>query len=1016
MSDPNRRRPRGNPNMRKGAPSVNPSGRARADAADVETRARIDEITARLDSWQNLLTGAGVSGLDKRTAQAFRYCPITPHQGRELWLGDDIAARIVEEIPGEAVRQGWQLKIGDDAPPPPPKPQAPPGTVGELGDDAAATVPKKPAPFQRVDALETAEDVESEPERVGAGGTKLPGKDPKELQEWLDERLKKLGVKRKLWEAGCHERATGGCALLIGAQDGATDLRQPLNLDAVRSLDWLTLLEFEEIVPSAWYTDPMADRYGEVEIWRLNASAPGSPGPTSANSSSALVASREVHETRLIVFPGIKVSRRLQTQSTGLGDNVFSRVWVVLQDFNGAYGSAGTLVHDFAQAVWGIKGLAELVAMDKSKVFQNRVRDMELARSTLRATVIDAEGETFERKATPVTGLPELLDRFERRLAAATGMPLTRLMGMSPGGLNATGESDQTFFYDRVKTYQEERLQPALERIIEILLRVAGAEVDSWSIEWCPLWQPTEKEKAEVRKIYMEIDTGYIGLGVYTEQECAVNRFGGDTWSSEMRLDFSARAMAEREEALQTAKAQELEVMKTNAAAKGGPPGAGAGEEPDLVEQAGIPRGDAFDPDQERDENGRWTAGGAAAGRAKTSEEKAARTAKNREKASKEGERILAARVREFKRNTISRTFKAPSIPSPEEEKEIEERGRELNKELALDVAKHEFEYLERQGAELDALFDEIETRGISGPAVKALNAYRGKAGEAGKQLSNVVRPVTEKFVAHEKAARDIRHAFEFLTVSHEDDESDEDLLDSIAGLEELVSDISVGGGDGVGTLAELASTSRALSHVGNHTSPRDGELDRVYEGVHDYLTGAGEEDRQDPPDRPFEERWASFRASVDSLVGNLDTVIEESTALEKTVRNQSKSLEKTYDKAHEEIDEIADYDENQRKLGDDSPLTYNELRNKGLEVEREARGITMAGLDEIQPKDVTKDLKSARRAIAKLQKAIAKIEASRTTRTEPSAKYRGEGRGKTVGQMLEERRAARGEESEDGE
>lgn len=1022
MSDPNRR-PRGNPNMRPGAPSVNPSGKARLDAAEAEYRARVDALSARWDTWQNLVTGAGVVGVDKRAAQGFAYSPISPTQGREMWLGDDIAARIVEELPSEALRQGWEIKVGDDAPPPPPKP---PGAAGAPPAIGQATEKNKLAdqedkpPLQdrarRADAFEgentsqpatEADAPKEEPKRVGPNGEELPGNDPKEIQEWLTERLKKLGVKKKLWDAGCHERATGGSALLLGAQDGSTDLRQPLNLETVRSFDWLTLVEAEEITPAAWYTNPMAEKYGEVEVWRLNTSSPGNPGPTS--EKSRITTSVEVHETRLIHFPGIKVSRRVQNQQNGHGDNVFTRVWQVLQDFNGAYGSAGTLVHDFAQAVWGIKGLAELVAMDKNDIFKKRVSGMEHARSTLRATVIDAEGETFERKATPVTGLPELLDRFERRLAAATGMPLTRLMGMSPGGLNATGESDQAFFYDKVKTYQEERLQPALERIIEILLRVAGAKVDSWSIEWNALWQPTEKEKAEVRKIYMEIDTGYIGLGVYTEQECAVNRFGGDTWSSEMRLDFSARAMAEREEALQTAKAQELEVMKTNAAAKGGPPGAG-GEEPDMVEQAGIPRGDAFDPDQERDENGRWTAGGAAAGRAKTSEEKAARTAKNREKASKEGERILAARVRDFKRNTINRTFKAPSIPSPEEEKEIEERGRELNKELSLDVAKHEFEYLERQGAELDALFDEIETRGISGPAVKALNAYRGKAGEAGKQLSNVVRPVTEKFVAHEKAARDIRHAFEFLIVSHEDDESDEDLLDSIGGLEELVSDISVGGGDGVGTLAELASTSRALSHVGNHTSPRDGELERVYEGVHDDLTGAGEEDRQDPPDRPFEERWASFRASVDSLVGNLDTVIEESTALEKTVRNQSKSLEKTYDKAHEEIDEIAEYDENQRKLGDDSPLTYNELRNKGLEAEREARGITMAGLDEIQPKDVTKDLKSARRAIAKLQKAIAKIEASRTTstRTEPSAKYRGEGRGKTVGQMLEERLAAR--------
>ena len=946
MSDPNRRRPRGNPNMRKGAPSVNPSGRARADAADVETRARIDEITARLDSWQNLLTGAGVSGLDKRTAQAFKYCPITPHQGRELWLGDDIAARIVEEIPGEAVRQGWQLKIGDEAAPPPPKPKAPPGAVGEL--DAVAA-PQKPAPFQRVD---------------GAGGTKLPGKDPKELQEWLDERLKKLGVKRKLWEAGCHERATGGCALLIGAQDGATDLRQPLNLDAVRSLDWLTLLEFEEIVPSAWYTDPMADRYGEVEIWRLNASAPGSPGPTSAQSTSALVASREIHETRLIVFPGIKVSRRLQTQSTGLGDNVFSRVWAVLQDFNGAYGSAGTLVHDFAQAVWGISGLAELVAMDKSKVFQNRVRDMELARSTLRATVIDAEGETFERKATPVTGLPELLDRFERRLAAATGMPLTRLMGMSPGGLNATGESDQTFFYDKVKTYQEERLQPALERIIEILLRVAGAEVDSWSIEWCPLWQPTEKEKAEVRKIYMEIDTGYIGLGVYTEQECAVNRFGGDTWSSEMRLDFSARAMAEREEALQTAKAQELEVMQSNALAKGGPPG--AKPEPDMVEQAGIPRGDAFDPDQERDGNGMWTAGGASAGRAKTPEEKAARTAKHREKANKEGERVLQARVEAFKRNAAIHVLRKPNgmfDVTPEEDKELEERGRELNKDIALDAAKNEFEYLEREAAETDRIFDEIEKRGIKGPAVKSLNEYKAKAGEVGKALDRGVREVHEKLLAAQQAHHELSVLGENLFDPDED-------RDDVTELEMLADEIDMDavseggiGEDERRSLASIAGSARTLSHIGNGTTPRDVEIDRLADNLM--------EEPGDAVDIPasFEKRVEAMRAATERLAAALDAGAVASAAFEKDFKAQVKLLDKAHTGA---VSELSEHDLN------DDPLV-----GQALEHEEEARGLTMAELDEYDPREITRGFKSARKAVEKVRKSLAKIPALRAAKSE---------------------------------
>ncbi len=58
--------------------------------------------------------------------------------------------------------------------------------------------------------------------------------------------------------------------------------------------------------------------------------------------------------------------------------------------------------------------------------------------------------DSFTRVQTPLTNLSDILDRFATRLAAAADMPVTLLMGMSPAGLNATGESDRAFFYDRV--------------------------------------------------------------------------------------------------------------------------------------------------------------------------------------------------------------------------------------------------------------------------------------------------------------------------------------------------------------------------------------------------------------------------------------------------------------------------------------------------------------------------------------------------------------------------------------
>jgi hypothetical protein len=72
-----------------------------------------------------------------------------------------------------------------------------------------------------------------------------------------------------------------------------------------------------------------------------------------------------IHESRMIVFPGIRVSRYQQsTARGGWGESVLSRVYRVLRDFNTAWSSAGVLVTDFAQSVIKIAGLWEALAFD----------------------------------------------------------------------------------------------------------------------------------------------------------------------------------------------------------------------------------------------------------------------------------------------------------------------------------------------------------------------------------------------------------------------------------------------------------------------------------------------------------------------------------------------------------------------------------------------------------------------------------------------------------------------------
>lgn len=421
-------------------------------------------IRERKDGWISALGGQGTAR-DKRQYLTYSAPGTNWAENIDLWRGDDLAGRVVETIPNEMMRQGWEIVI--------------------------------------------------------------EGPEGKEIAEQVKNHLEDLEIDQHLWQALCYENAMGGGAVLVGTSD-RDDFSKPLNLDSVSSLNFLTAFEPQELQAETWQNDHTQRGFGKPVLYRLNPIARG------GSKKYGIL----IHESRLAIFPGIQVSRRQITTQAGWGDAILTRCRETLRDFQTSWAAAGLLVADFAQAVWKIKGLAEIIALDKDDEIASRISAMELASSTVRAKVIDADGEEWERKQTPVSGLPELLDRFATRLAASADIPVTLLMGMSPAGLNATGDSDIRTFYDRVKSRQYRKLKNPIEKIVKVAFKALQIEEpESWHIRFHPLWQPTEAEIATTRKTIADTDAIYIDRSVYGADEVREQRFGGREFSLEMRID-----------------------------------------------------------------------------------------------------------------------------------------------------------------------------------------------------------------------------------------------------------------------------------------------------------------------------------------------------------------------------------------------------------------------------------------------------------------------------------------------
>ena len=79
-------------------------------------------------------------------------------------------------------------------------------------------------------------------------------------------------------------------------------------------------------------------------------------------SWSGVATGQKVHESRLIVFPGRRVTERNPTENEGWGDSVLALVYDVLRNFNQAWLGAGYTLNDFSVAIMKIKGLAAVLA------------------------------------------------------------------------------------------------------------------------------------------------------------------------------------------------------------------------------------------------------------------------------------------------------------------------------------------------------------------------------------------------------------------------------------------------------------------------------------------------------------------------------------------------------------------------------------------------------------------------------------------------------------------------------
>ena len=317
--------------------------------------------------------------------------------------------------------------------------------------------------------------------------------------EKIEAEEKRLNVRSKVLEARTKARLLGGAAILIGT--GEPDMMEPLDVERVKAggLQYLTVFTRKHLSAGALERDPASEFYGKPTFYRVR----GKDGATV-----------DVHPSRLAIFQGNAVPDEDFAQFQGWGDSVLVAVMDAIKNADSTAANIASLVFE---AKIDIIRLPNFMASIGDEEYKRKIIDRYTLANTakgINGTLMLDKEEEYESKSASFATLPDVLDRFLTIVSGAADIPATRLLGQSPAGLNSTGEADLRNYYDRVSAMQEIEMTPALFRLDECLIRSAlGARDPDIHYRWAPLWQMTDKERADIFKTKADAARAIAGAG-----------------------------------------------------------------------------------------------------------------------------------------------------------------------------------------------------------------------------------------------------------------------------------------------------------------------------------------------------------------------------------------------------------------------------------------------------------------------------------------------------------------------
>lgn len=315
----------------------------------------------------------------------------------------------------------------------------------------------------------------------------------------INEYLNAFQIKELFNKAAALCGYFGGCLIYVDTDD--EDLLSALDEKSLNhSIKGYVLIEPINIYPGRYNsTNPLRADYFIPETW--------------------FVLGQEVHASRLLYLAADEVNMLLKPAYNFFGIAPAQIAADSVSHFIKDREAVSRLLHKYSLLVFKTDMGSALYNGNPEELY-SRVKVLADFRDNDSVIIIDKEDEDIVTVTTSMAGITDVVRLSLELMPIMFRQPLTKFLGISPGGMNATGESDENNWNEYVLSQCEKQFRKPVKRLLELIQYNLFGEVDE-NIDFIFKVQSSNDESKEVNNNKIKADT-YVQLvstGIISPEE-----------------------------------------------------------------------------------------------------------------------------------------------------------------------------------------------------------------------------------------------------------------------------------------------------------------------------------------------------------------------------------------------------------------------------------------------------------------------------------------------------------------